>query len=177
MNEQNYRSYLFLISVFLLYICCSCVQQKRISLGVNKASRTTFIAKKADSKRPNSSIYVLDADSNRYKIKQGQKVLNDVRVKLNGGKTVVHEIIREVLGPKIAEFQKTMVVFIVRIYPDFDGNVLGVDFLIGKDVNMSAKELEQISRKIKEREGFYVPEDIDRRYRLTPIGLRVNFNK
>lgn len=177
MNEQNYRSYLFLISVFLLYICCSCVQQKRIREGINRANKITFVAKKANSRTHSNSLFISDADNDRYRLRRGEKFNSETGIRFKGGRITIYEIVGKILAPKIRKLRKGKSFFIVQTYPDFDGNVLGVEYMMNEGLPITAEELEQITEAIKKNQEIYVPKDVDRTYRSSPITLRVNFNK
>jgi len=176
MKKRNNLLLLFL-GFSLLYICFSCVQQKKIKEGINKASKTTFVAKKANSSTRSNSLFISDADNDRYRLRRGEKFNSETGITLKGGRTIIYEIVGRILAPKIRKLQKGKPVFIVQTYPDFDGNVLGVEYIMNEGLPITAEELEQITEAIKKNQEIYVPKDVDRTYRSSPITLRVNFKK
>jgi len=155
--------------VFILIAKFAVGQQSHFSVGVNKGKKLSFLVEKPTSleySSPGRLLFVKQQASNRID-KPNEKVQHVEGIKIVNA-AAVPEIVKEVLGQRLNHLSNRKVI-IVKMYPNFKGQIEYVDYVLDIHTDLTKDDLEIITERIQQEVHVYIPSETDRRYRISPI--------
>ncbi len=151
-------------------------QSKRLIMGVNKGKDIQFYVEEFTPRKESKSILVKTATSNS---KLSVTKDDDKRKTIEGAyledRHLVPSIVNSTLAQKVPEFKKLKTNIIIRMYPNYDGTLKSVEYVMDKNLAISVDELESISKKILEQVHIKFPEKVDRNILIAPFVQNVRF--